>query len=253
MRKLIATRHPDHPPLPSHVQIGERDIAITKKDFDRFLSKISVQPDGRWTWTCKINRSGYGVFGLRRIDKTGSYIGAHRFAYTTLVGPIPEGLDLDHVRHNEAHLRGECEGGPSCLHRREVDPEGLVPRDRVSNVRLGVRRQGPVPDACPQGHKYTPENTYRDPKRGGRHCRTCARIRDRHRKERLREERLLAGAPTPSTTCVNGHAWDKANTYIRPNGKKNCRACQRQTEQAYRARKQAYVAARTRLLAGVAA
>lgn len=34
-----------------------------------------------------------------------------------------------------------------------------------------------------------------------------------------------------SITCLHGHPWDTSNTYIRPNGKRYCIACQRNRKQ----------------------
>lgn len=144
MHGLIATEYPTRPLMPTTIPIGDADVRLTTKDYDRFLSKIVVQKDGRWVWEGKLNPYGYGVLSLRK-DKRGIYIGAHRLAYITLVGPIPEGLDLDHIRHNDAVAQGTCLGGDTCLHRREVDPKGLIPRGRGPNVRLGVHRNQPIP------------------------------------------------------------------------------------------------------------
>jgi hypothetical protein len=37
--------------------------------------------------------------------------------------------------------------------------------------------------------------------------------------------------------CLNGHAFDEANTYTYPNGHRECRACNAARQRAYRARK----------------
>jgi len=38
------------------------------------------------------------------------------------------------------------------------------------------------------------------------------------------------------THCVNGHEFDSANTYIRPSGARDCRACIRKRARSYQAR-----------------
>jgi HNH endonuclease len=67
---------------------------------ERFWAKINKGgpiPEHRsdlgpcWLWTAATNY-GYGVF---RIDRRSIY--AHRYAYELLVGPIPDGLQLDHL------------------------------------------------------------------------------------------------------------------------------------------------------------
>lgn len=73
---------------------------------ERFWSYVdrSKTEDGCWLWNGHRESNGYGRF---RHD--GRRSGAHRFAYEAEVGPIPDGLTIDHlcrVRHcvNPAHL-----------------------------------------------------------------------------------------------------------------------------------------------------
>ena len=73
---------------------------------ERFNSKYRVTDAGCWLWTATLNNVGYGHFGF---GGGGKLVLAHRWAYLTFIGPIPEGLELDHtcnVRHcvNPAHL-----------------------------------------------------------------------------------------------------------------------------------------------------
>jgi hypothetical protein len=61
---------------------------------------------GCWLWGLTITRNGYGQIRANRRDGT---VLAHRALYERQNGPIPEGLDLDHlcrVRHcvNPSHL-----------------------------------------------------------------------------------------------------------------------------------------------------
>lgn len=86
----------------------------------------------------------------------------HRVVYEHLIGPIPVGLELDHL----------------CRVRNCVCPFHLEPVPQRTNLMRGFS-----PTAinarkthCPNGHSYTEENTYRPPGRPMRVCRTCARI-----------------------------------------------------------------------------
>lgn len=70
-----------------------------------FWAKIQ-KTDGCWLWPDLICENGYGRFWTA--GKT--YTLAHRASYMIAVGPIPEGMQIDHmchVRHcvNPAHLR----------------------------------------------------------------------------------------------------------------------------------------------------
>lgn len=60
---------------------------------DRFMEKVSPEPNsGCWLWLGSEWGKGYGSFVIER----GKGCQAHRAAYELFVGPIPEGLQLDH-------------------------------------------------------------------------------------------------------------------------------------------------------------
>lgn len=122
-----------------------------------------VQREGDcWIWTGKRLPAGYG-----RMSYGGKWNLAHRMSYTHLVGPIPEGLDLDHL----------------CRNRACVNPAHLEPVTRSVNLRRGVG--GPAINAakthCIRGHEFTPENTA-IAERGKRRCRKCACWHARNRR-----------------------------------------------------------------------
>jgi HNH endonuclease len=139
-----------------------------------FWSKVERGAPGEcWLWTGATTK-GYGRF---------RGTGAHRFAYELLVGPIPQGLQLDHL----------------CRVRNCVNPEHLEPVTCQENLRRGFiakARAGQRPTHCPQGHEFTTENTYiwRGNKRA---CKTCNGIRALARYHR---KRALAAVPPEETT-----------------------------------------------------
>jgi hypothetical protein len=135
----------------------------------RFESKFRVKADGCWLWQANIWGGGYGRFFLDGDQQ------AHRVAYEELVGPIPEGLDLDHL----------------CRNRACVNPEHLEPVTRRENL---MRGETIVADQarrthCPRGHEYTVENTYVQAYRGRRlrSCKECRRAVNRAWAARQRE------------------------------------------------------------------
>lgn len=138
----------------------------------RFWEKVDfLNPNGCWLWTRAVRKKdGYGHF------RAGAdTVKAHRFAYALLVGPIPDGLVLDHKCHNEAT---SCPGG-LCLHRRCVNPAHLDPVPVGENTRRGQaaevnRARNAARTHCKRGHEFTPENTLRGTT--GRRCRTCLRL-----------------------------------------------------------------------------
>src|SRR3954451_19654481 len=69
----------------------------------RLEANIRVDENGCWIWTGTIAKNGYGtVYALGRFWK------AHRLIYELLVGPVPAGLDLDHVRERGCRSRACC-------------------------------------------------------------------------------------------------------------------------------------------------
>jgi len=94
---------------------------------------------------------------------------AHRVSYEHLVGPIPKGMQLDHL----------------CRNRMCVNPAHLEP----VTARENTRRATSLITACPSGHAYTDENTGISSGDGmnRRYCRECKRIKARDRHRRIKE------------------------------------------------------------------
>lgn len=139
--------------------------------FERRMKKVTIAANGCWHWTGTILNGGYG-----QLSHGGEAWLAHRFFYTEMVGPIPEGLHLDHVCHNNS----DCSAGNGCLHRRCVNPEHLEPVTRQVNTSRG-RSANSLKTHCPQGHEYSTENTFITSK-GHRLCRACGHERSVNRK-----------------------------------------------------------------------
>ena len=98
---------------------------------DRFWSKVEGDdPLGCWLWTGTAP-SGYGKFSI----STGVSVYAHRYAYAAMVGPIPDGLHLDHT----------CQT-PRCVNPLHLDP--VTPR--VNAQRAGRARVYKAP-TVPEG------------------------------------------------------------------------------------------------------
>ncbi len=107
-----------------------------------------------WLWT------GHKVSGYAMLSVSGKSTYAHRFAYELLVGPIPEGLQLDHL----------------CRVRHCVNPAHLEPVTPRENVARGVSPAAVRKIVCKRGHPLTEgPNLYLSPT-GVRVCRTCRRM-----------------------------------------------------------------------------
>lgn len=135
---------------------------------DRLVSKVIVDlVTDCWLWTAHLNNRGYGVIGVGH-DKLWL---AHRLSYETFVGPIPEGLVLDHL----------C-STPPCIY-----PPHLEPVTQEENM----RRARPDTTYCPQGHLKTGDNLVLRPNRTAisGECRQCIRERDRRNYAKRRDAR----------------------------------------------------------------
>ncbi len=127
----------------------------------RFWSKVD-KTDACWPWMgARHNSKGYG-----RFDANGQRWLAHRYAYTLIVGPFPDELELDHT----------------CRNTRCVNPDHLDPvtSEVHDNERSHPGAYNLVKARCPQGHAYTPENTRM--RANHRHCRRCDIDRGRRRR-----------------------------------------------------------------------
>ena len=147
----------------------------------RFNSRYTVEANGCWQWTGPLT-NGYGQFGAN-----GKSMPAHRFAYQTFVGPIPDGYEIDHVCHTRDQT---CTGGTECPHRRCVNPAHMEPvtqrentlRSSASSARWAQRD---TCDKCGGAFTLLPNNTRR------RRCITCYREYHRiYQQERRARTRL---------------------------------------------------------------
>ena len=147
------------------------DIAyFPNATINRVLKKIE-KTSGCWLWTGSIDGVGYG-----RIWNGIKMTGAHRVVYELLVGPIPDGLQLDHL----------------CRVRHCVNPSHLEPVTCRENLLrgVGVSAKAARQTHCIHGHELTEENIYRWGKRpNARYCKICIKIRNDRNTAKVRAKR----------------------------------------------------------------
>ncbi len=122
---------------------------------ERFWDKCTPEPNsGCWFWTGAAS-SGYGSF---RVD--GKAWTAHRFACQAVRGEIPANKVVDHLCRNTL-----------CVNPRHLEPVSYS-ENALRGDDMGAFHRNKT--ACPAGHAYSNENTYRTP-RNERVCRECYR------------------------------------------------------------------------------
>lgn len=124
-----------------------------------------------WIWTACKNRTGYGKFGLGYRT-----ILAHRYAYESIVGPVPVGLVLDHLCIN-----------PPC-----VNPHHLEPVTHRINTLRGTNppAQNARKTVCKHGHPLSGANLVMI--KGVRSCNECCRRNWRRTNKRRKAEHTAA-------------------------------------------------------------
>jgi len=177
-----------------------------------------------WLWTRKLNEDGYpqpmSIATMRQSP--------FRHAYRALVGPIPNGLTLDHL----------------CRVRRCVNPSHAEPVTGGENA----RRAKHAVTHCPAGHQYSGDNIIwiggKDGHPQRRGCRTCYNDRSReywhttrkHREKVGRRARGYRGSFDEQSHCPSGeHPRTEENTYTTPQGTRSCRSCRVERSAAYNA------------------
>jgi hypothetical protein len=129
-----------------------------------------------WEWQGALSR-GYGLIQNGRRSATGNHVPeyVHVVGYEAIVGPVPDGLELDHL----------------CRNRRCWNPDHIDDVPHADNVARGhslvayyTRRQ-----RCLYGHALSePDAYYQRPDGRGRMCRQCHLERGRGRRGDARHQ-----------------------------------------------------------------
>lgn len=118
----------------------------TRPVLDRLMARTDkAAAGGCWEWQGSKDVQGYGRINIGNVPRL-----VHRVAYELLVGPIPEGLELDHQCVN-----------PPCL-----NPAHMAPVTHAENM-ARTRRS-----TCKRGHVFTDATVYTKGD-GSRECAVC--------------------------------------------------------------------------------
>jgi hypothetical protein len=140
-------------------------------DEARFFAKVMKTDDGCWLWMGFRWKSGYPRFWAD--DPIGVSPKrdwrAHRWAYLRFRGPIPEGLQPDHLCRN-----------PGCVNPWHLEAVSARENTLRGNTVSGNNARKVV---CLKGHSLGGENLYMTPD-GRRQCRVCGAERGKRAVER---------------------------------------------------------------------
>ena len=138
---------------------------MTNEELDKYKNRLlskSKKVNDCIEFTGSTQTGGYGQMGV-----SGKVYLTHRLAYEWFVGPIPSGLELDHI----------------CKNKRCMNVDHLEPVTHSENlIRRGLkgkRLNKPERTHCRRGHELTPENTYVR-SNGLRFCQTCRKMTRTH-------------------------------------------------------------------------
>jgi hypothetical protein len=141
---------------------------------EAFWAKVD-KTETCWIWTGSKRKSGYGLLDVGRKLQL-----AHRFAFVTSGGLIPDGLHLDHLCRNRACVR----------------PDHLeVVSNRTNVLRgVGISAENARRTHCVNGHELSGDNLWIAPRSNRasgvrRYCLACKRASNKKNKaaKRARE------------------------------------------------------------------
>lgn len=135
----------------------------------RFAANLAISPTGCWEWQGRRDPAGYGRFSDGK--RYGTNI-THRIAYMALVGPIPNGKEIDHLCRNRA-----------CANIAHLEP--VTHRENLQRGAQGAKTH------CDWGHPLSGDNVVMRYRKNGIHtyrqCRACLQRRNREQIKRGRK------------------------------------------------------------------
>lgn len=137
----------------------------------KLLSRFSIGNNGCIEWSGAKDSNGYGNLYVGGGHSAPRYSRAHRIAVELFVGPVSDGLHIDHLCRN-----------PACFNLQHLE---VVTAKENSLRGMSPNAKNARKTHCKRGHEFTPENTYYT-RFGFRNCRACQPIHEMRRREKRR-------------------------------------------------------------------
>lgn len=154
-------------------RVNLKEGSASRPALGRFSEKTIQRANGCIEWTGANNGAGYGQFFIDWQSGRNLSVLAHRWAYEYHIGPIPDGLSLDHL----------------CRNTMCVNPAHLEPVTHQENTLrgVGVSAVHARKTSCINGHPFSGENLILRTNGKWRECRQCRRDRDRANRAKKKE------------------------------------------------------------------
>lgn len=203
-----------HYEVSNHGRVRSLDRKIT------FANGVSQWRQGK-TLKPDVTRTGYHQVSLQRERKVFRWT-IHRIVMLAFAGPCPDGQEVCHENGDRSDNR-----------------LANLRYDTHSNNQKDQAKHGTNPWAarteCESGHPLSGSNLAMD--RGKRVCRKCRNERA-VRNYRSRSDKG-GWEPNYGGSCRSGHEYTPENTYIPPNGKRQCKECRKAAMRRLREKKAA--------------
>lgn len=136
----------------------------------RFISYVKWN-NGCWVWISTIDKGGYSRIKLNeRTNRS-----AHRWYYESIYGPVPQGMQLDHLCRNRA-----------CVNPMHL--EVVTPKENTQRSSRGRELT-----TCANGHSFSRVVKKEGPFKGWRKCAICERDATRRYRQRQQERATTNG------------------------------------------------------------